>query len=279
MHISWLLLTVVSGISSVIFNTLNRGTPKDGHDSTVYSWLFETIRFLFFFALIPFDSFLICSWHSTVILITLGFSELAGIYLYMKMHSHTELSVSSILSRLRVILVPIVAFIFLGERLTWLQYLGVTTIFAGCLVVAGMKHIRDTKGIWYALGFVVVNSVSNVILKSASGLASTSIVTAAFSFPSVILIPVIMKSARIRIRLSTRPIFKSTLFASIFNIITMYTLVLAYKSATVGQVNSVFQGVTTLAVVVGIFFFNERDHKWLKLVGAVLTTIGILLLV
>ncbi len=279
MQHSWLILAIISGISSVIFNTLNRGTLKNGHDSTVYSWLFETIRFLFFFALIPFDSFLICSWGSTAILILLGFSELAGVYLYMKMHAATELSVSSILSRLRVILVPIIAFIFIGERLTLLQYVGVTTIFAGCLVVAGMKHIRGTKGIWYALGFVIVNSVSNVILKSASGIASTSIVTAAFSFPSVVLIPVIMKSARVRIRFTFRPILKSTLLASLFNVITMYTMVLAYKLATAGQVNSVFQGVTSLSVIVGIFFLNERDHKWLKLVGAALTTVGILLLV
>lgn len=276
---NWLVLTIVAGISSVLFNTMNRGTLKKGHDSTVYAWLFELIRFIFFALLIPFDHFLICGTHTTILLISLGFTELIGTYLYMKMHSHTELSISSILSRFRVLLVPLFAFIFLGERLTLIQYIGVGAIFSGCLVVVGMKHIRGTKGIWYALGFVVVNTISNILIKSATEVASTSIVTAAFSFPAAILIPVLMKSSLSRIRFTTGPILKSTLLASVFNIITMYTLVKAYSLASAGQVNSVFQGITALTVVIGIFFFNERDHKLLKIIGAILTTVGILLLI
>lgn len=276
---NWLILAVIAGISSVLFNISNRETLKNGHDSTVYGWLFEVIRFLFFAAIIPFDHYLVCSTRTTITLILLGFSELAGIYLYMKMHSHTELSISSIISRLRVITIPMFAFIFLRERLSFIQYVGVATIFAGCLVVAGMKHTRGTRGIWYALGFVIINSISNVLLKYASGVASISIVSVTFSFPAAILIPVIMKSARTRIRFTTKLVLKSTLLASTFNIIAMYTIVAAYRLASAGQVNSVFQGVTSLSVIVGIFILNERDHKWLKLVGAALTTIGIILLV
>jgi drug/metabolite transporter (DMT)-like permease len=276
---NWLVLTAIAGISSVLFNTMNRGTLKQGHDSTVYAWLFELIRFVFFILLIPFDHFLLCGTRTTIILISVGFTELLGTYLYMKMHAHTELSVSSIFSRLRVLLVPAFAFLFLGERLTFLQYVGIVAIFSGCLTVVGMKHIRGTKGIWYALGFVLINTISNILLKSASSVASISIVTAAFSFPAAVLIPLLMKSSLARIRFTTGPILKSTLLASIFNIITMYTIVKAYTLASVGQVNSVFQGITALAVVVGIIIFNERDHKLLKVMGAILTTVGIILLV
>lgn len=276
---NWIILTVVAGISSVLFNALNRGTLKDGHDSTVYAWLFELVRFIFFTLLIPLDHFLICGPRTTITLVSLGFTELVGVYLYMKMHSHSELSVSSILSRFRVLLVPIFAFIFLGERLTLFQYLGVGTIFAGCLVVLGMKHIRGTKGIWYAIGFVLVNTISNILIKSASDVASTTIISTAFSFPAAILIPVIMKSSITRIRFTAAHIFKSVLIASIFNIVTMYALVKAYALASAGQVNSVFQGITAISVVVGVLLFNERDHILLKVIGAALTTIGIILLV
>jgi drug/metabolite transporter (DMT)-like permease len=276
---NWLFLAIIAGISSVLFNTLNRGTLKAGHDSTVYAWLFELIRFLFFALLIPFDHFLVCGPRTTLILISLGFSELVGVYLYMKMHASAELSISSILSRLRVLLIPFFAFIFLGERLSMAQYLGIVTIFVGCMTILGMKHVRSAKGIWYALGFVIVNTISTLLLKSASTIASTSIVTAAFSFPAAVLIPVIMRDSLTRIRFTTGPILKSTLLAAGFNIITMYTLVKAYALASAGQVNSVFQGVTALAVVVGILFFHEHDHKLLKILGAILTTIGIILLV
>lgn len=53
----------------------------------------------------------------------------------------------------------------------------------------------------------------------------------------------------------------------------------AYQLAAAGQVNSIFQGVTALTVIIGIIFFNERNHKRLKIVGAILTTVGIILLV
>ncbi len=276
---NWLVLAIVAGVSSVFFNAANRQALKNGEDSTVYAWIFELIRFIFFASLIPFNYFLICSARTTTTLILLGFSELAGVYLYMKMHSHTELSISSILSRLRVLLVPMFAFVFLGERLTTLQYIGIITIFTGCLVVVGMKNIRNTKGIWYALAFVIVNTLSTLLLKSASSVASTAIVSAAFSFPAAALIPLIMKSPRKRIAFSTSILFKPTLLAAAFNIITMYALVTSYQLAPAGQVNGVFQGATTLSVVFGIIFLNERDHKLLKIIGAALTTAGIILLV
>jgi drug/metabolite transporter (DMT)-like permease len=276
---NWLVLAIVAGVSSVFFNAANRQTLKNGEDSTVYAWIFELIRFIFFASLIPFNYFLLCSARTTTILILLGFSELAGVYLYMKMHSHTELSISSILSRLRVLLVPMFAFVFLGERLTTLQYIGIITIFTGCLVVVGMKNNRSTKGIWYALAFVIVNTFSTLLLKSASSVASTAIVSAAFSFPAAVLIPLIMKSPRKRITFSTSILFKPTLLAAALNIITMYALVTSYQLAPAGQINGVFQGVTTLSVVFGIIFLHEKDHKLLKIIGGVLTTIGIILLV
>lgn len=213
-------------------------------------------------------------------LVILGLSELVGVYLYMKMHAVTELSVSSIISRFRVISLPIFAFIFLGERLSMSSIRRhLMTIFTGCLVVVGMKHVRGTKGIWYALGFVLVNSLSTVLMKSASSTASIAIVNTAFPLPAAVLIPVIMKNSLSRIHLTVKPILKSTLFASAFNILTMYCLVRAYQLASASQVNSVFQGVTSLAVVVGIMLFNEHDHKLLKVIGALLTTLGIILLV
>ena len=279
MQENWLLFTIIAGVSSVAFNTYNRGTLKAGHDSTVYAWLFELIRCIFFALLIPFGYYLVATPKNILTLILLGLSELVGVYLYMKMHAVTELSVSSIISRFRVISLPIFAFIFLGERLSMLQYVGIMTIFTGCLVVAGMKHVRGTKGIWYALGFVLVNSLSTVLMKSASSTASIAIVNTAFSLPAAVLIPVIMKNSLSRIHLTVKPILKSTLFASAFNILTMYCLVRAYQLASASQVNSVFQGVTSLAVVVGIMLFNEHDHKLLKVIGALLTTLGIILLV
>jgi len=56
-------------------------------------------------------------------------------------------------------------------------------------------------------------------------------------------------------------------------------MVAALKQANASQVVGVFQGVSMLAVVVGIFVLNEHDHKIKKLIAAAITTVGIILLV
>jgi len=276
---TWILLTLIAGLGSVGFNTQNRKTLKDGEDSTVYAWLFEISRATIFALLIYFDRFFIFSWANLGVLLALGMTELVGVYFYMKMHAYTELSVSSIISRFRVILIPLAAFIFLGERLTNTQYLGVLAIFVGCLVVAGNGKIRGTRGFWYALAFVFVSVISNILIKMSTAFASNSVVAMAFSLPSAILIPLIMKSTFVRFRISIPHILRPTIGATLLNVVTMYALVAAYRLAPVSLVNSMFQSITTLSVVVGIFFLQENDHKTLKLVGAALTTIGIITLI
>lgn len=275
---NWLFFVVVAGLSSIVFNFFNRSILTRHPDSTIYAWLFEVIRLVFFLLLIPFDYRFSFTPFSLLVLLALGLSELFGVYLYMKMHAHTELSISSILSLLRVILVPLFAFIFLGERLTTLQYLGTSIIFAGCLVVSVNGEIRHSRGIKYAYGFVLINTLSNVLLKLATIYASTPIVSAAFSLPAAILIPVLMHRTNARLP-TLKNIWRPTFIATFFNILTMYAIVSAYQLAPAGQVNSVFQGITVFAVLIGIIFLNERKHLALKLFGAALTSIGILLLV
>lgn len=275
---TWLLFAALGALGSIIFNYFNRYVLRSGADSTVYAWLFELIRSIFFLAAIPFGSFVIHSWSTYLLLLALGLTELLGVYLYMKMHAHTELSVSVTIQRLKVILVPLAAFFFLAERLTSTQYLGIIIIFLGCLAVAGSGNIRKTKGLWYTLGFVFVNTASNLLLKASTSHASTAIVTAAFSLPAAALIPFLMKSTKLRLP-TAKNILKPTLLASAFNILTMYGVVSAYRLAPAGLVSGTFQGISTLSVLVGIVFLNERKHIPLKLTGAALTTIGIILLV
>jgi len=44
----WFVLAILAGISSNIFNTLNRYLLKDGQDGTAYAWGIEFMRLIFF---------------------------------------------------------------------------------------------------------------------------------------------------------------------------------------------------------------------------------------
>jgi len=59
----------------------------------------------------------------------------------------------------------------------------------------------------------------------------------------------------------------------------MFVLVSALRLAPTGQVIGIFQGIAMLTVASGVIFLHERDHLWRKLAAALVTTIGIILLV
>lgn len=275
---NWLFLTIMAGLGTIGFNTFNRQTLKGGHDSTVYAWLFEVFRVLIFIPLLFFDYHVVWTWVSLRTFFLMGASELIGIYLFMKMHANSELSLSSILSRLRIIWTPIIGFIFLGEILSLPQYVGIAIIFGGCIIAMGGKR-GSSRGIIYALLFSLVNAFSNIFVKQATVFASTSIVTILFSLPAAIFIPLIMRSARDRISHNLIPIIRPLLIASLFNALTMFMIVSALRLAPTGQVIGVFQGIAMLTVASGVVFLHERAHLWHKLLATAFTTVGILLLV
>ncbi len=276
---NWLFLIVISGLASNGFNTVLRHTLKNGQDSTAYAWWFEILRTIFFLLLLPWDYHYIHSYPNIFWLLTLGISEVVAVYAYMRMHGTTELSVSSIITRLRSIWIAILAFAFLGERLDMWQYLGVFTIVLGTLVVREPGKVKLDKSLKIALIFTLASAISTIIIKHATTYASTAVISIAFSLPSVVLLPLLMKNPISRINSIYSTTIKSNLLASLFNNITMFTMIAALKLANASQVAGVFQGVTMLAVVIGIFILNERDHKLKKLIAAAITTVGIILLV
>lgn len=276
---NWLILVIISGLSSNFFNTILRRTLRDGRDSTAYAWWFELFRLIFFVFLLPWDYAFVFSYSNLFWLLLLGLSEVVGVYTYMRMHSLTELSISSIITRLRSIWVAILAFALLGERLTLWQYVGVGTVVLGTLVVQQSYKFRLDKSMKVAIIFTLASAISTIIMKHTTTYASVSVINLAFSLPSVLLLPLLMKNPLARIKATLPVTLKSNLAASLFNNLTMLTLVAALKLTNASQVTGVFQGVTMLAVVIGIFVLDERDHKMRKLVAAAITTLGIMLLV
>lgn len=97
MNLGWLPLTVLSGLSGIAFAFISRTALQKGEDSSAFSWWFTTIRSVVFFliSLVLVSTFeWIGSWH---LLLLIGVIEAAALYLYMKMHSLVELSLSTVI--------------------------------------------------------------------------------------------------------------------------------------------------------------------------------------
>lgn len=131
METYWLAVAIIAGLFSNLTNFCARFALKKDNDPVSFALSLEISRVLLFGLLTLFDFFIIISWKSIVLLGALGLIESVSIYLFMKMHEYNQLSISSIISRTRMVWVVVLAFIFLGESLQAKQYIGIFILFIG----------------------------------------------------------------------------------------------------------------------------------------------------
>lgn len=275
---NWAILSLGAGLSSVGFNLINRHTLKDDADSTAYAWWFEVIRLGFFGCLALFNFQVVWTWQSLVALMSLGLTEFFCVFLYMKMHRLTELSLSTILIRLRLIWLPILAFVFIGERLEFLEYLGIGIIFAGIITTISPKKIKVNKGAKITLLVSFLGAFLGLFQKKSAMLASTPMVMTAMALPSVILLPLAMKDGKRRIKLAKKTLFKN-LQASIFNITAMYLFTNALRLAPASKALGLLESTLIVSVLTGIILLKEKENLRRKLIGGAITLVGVILII
>lgn len=273
----WILLAVFAGLFSNINGFLNRFILLRDNDATAYAWFYQTVRFLFFGSLIFIDPGITLSSKFTFFLIALGFLEFFSTILYMRMFLYAQLSVSTIIYRSRVFLVPIIAFIFLGEVLGIYQYVGILLLFMGLSTVSSPHKIKMDKGIKYSYLSAITVSGLTTLMKEVSSFASTPVLASAMSLPSVILIPIFMKSTKTRILSTFKNEISLKLLACVANILALYLQFMALKAGPVGQVNAIYQSMMIVSVVLGITVLKEREDMKKKILGSIVALIGAIL--
>lgn len=115
-------------------------------------------------------------------------------------------------------------------------------------------------------------------MKAATPFVSTSILLIAMSCVCVILFPLFMKNPKQRIieMIKKRPFL--IILATIFNTAAMYLYVLALRTGDVSKVTGIYQGMMIVSIVMGIILLKEKQDVIRKLIGAVITVGGVLLL-
>lgn len=279
MNFNWLILAVFAGLSSDVYNILNRVVLKKGSDPSSYAWLYEVTRIAVFVAILPFSFYFQFSLKNLALLLLLGFVEFVSVYVFMKMHAYVEVSISSVVAKLRLVWTPIVALLFLQEALTNSEYIGIFIIFLGLIITVSPKKIAFDKGMKYAILSSIVVPVISVLLKATSEFSSTSIQMIFMGLPSVFLFSVLTKNWKMRIIKNFQSNYFMIFVATLFNCSAMYFLVWAFKVGSVGKVATIYQSMSLVTVLAGIIFLKERDDGWKKIVGSIITVVGVLLLI
>lgn len=278
MFADWVLYASLAGIFSNAFSYFSRLFLKDEGDSTSWAWFFETGRLLLFSLALFFDFYFQPSLKTWVLLVLIGLTEFISVYFYMKMHAYSQLSISSILSRSRMVWIPVIAFLLFGEVLNTAQYLGILVLFIGLSLAISPKKWFVDRGAVYANIAAVIIALNVVLIKEAAPYASAPVLMVAASFPSIFLFPLLMKNPLRRLPGFSRDKFGLKAFSVLIQFLSAYFLVIALQKGEVSIVNSIYQGMMVFAVLAGIIFLKERTDIFRKLSGSIVALLGILLL-
>ncbi len=274
----WIILAFSAGLCSNTFAFLNRYLLKDKDDPVVYAWYFETLRFSIFCVLAVFDFRIVINAKSLMLFALLGLTEWISMYWYMKMHSYAHLSISSLLSRTRLIWIAVFAFILIGEKLKISEYIGIIVLFFGLSIAIAPKKIVTDRGARYAALAAIVIALNVVVLKLALPYASNAVVNAIVSLPSIFLFPLFMKNAKTKIPLMLRTNFRLKSLAIGINAIGLFFFTLALRTSDTSKVSAIYNGMLIFSVLAGIIFLKERENIGRKLIGTGVTLGGVLLL-
>lgn len=275
---SWIILAVLAGFASNLYNFFNRYLLKEGDDATSYAWLVELIRLIIAFSVIRFDYSINNSNRAIFLLLLLSLIELVSVYVFMKMHAFSHLSVSTIIQRTRLVWIPMLAFIFLQETLKGIEYLGIIAIFLGLSVAVSPRKLVFDKGMKYAYLSAFIVAILSIVMKELSLLVSTSLLLIGMSATSVVLFPILMKNQNQRLLATFKNKIHLKIIAGTANTIAMYLYVLALKEGSVSQVTAIYQGMMIVSILAGIILLREREDILKKSVGAAITLGGAMLL-
>lgn len=273
----WIVFAILAGLCSNLFNFLYRYILKDGEDEVAFGWFSETIRFTTYAFFATFSFKVSGPSYIWIILLAVGIVNIFSTFVFVKMHSFSQLSMSTIVGRTRLIWVPILAFLFLGEVLKSSQYIGFLVLFLGLSTAVAPHKILFDKGVRFAILSAFLVAVMSILAKVATPYASIALIMAAMSFPALAF-PVFMKNRRERIRKILKGRLKLKILTSFTNIICMYFYLLALKTGPVSLVAAIYQGMMIFSVLAGIFILKEKEDVTKKIIGSIITLCGVLLL-
>lgn len=275
---NWFILAILAGTASNFFNIFNRSSLREKGDSTVYGWWFESIRFLIFLSIFLFNPIFPKEPVAYLWLSLFGLTEIGSIYFFMRSHQLTDLSLSTFVIKLQLIWTPIFAFIFISEHLSFADYGGIGIILVGIFIAVYSRGMKKDKGVIITFISSLLISLLSVFMKKSSEYASTPLILMFMSFPSIIILPLLMKQAKKRIRGISRKNLTKNMLGALSNVVSMYLAVSAVRLGSTSKVSAVFQGTMVIALAYSIIVLKEKKQMWQKIIGAGVTIFGLFIL-
>lgn len=277
---SWLIFAFINVIMSSVASLYQKiAMREENTDAVVSATTFMIVSSICYFIYALIKGFHIPSFSLLPFFIITATLYAVGTILFFNAIKKIEASEMTIISGFGPIVTIIASIIFLKDTLTFFQLIGVACILVAVILInLKKKGFVINRGTWLALlgtacyGIAVI---SDTVIIHRFEVASFIPIGAAGS--SLIMMLVYPKKIALVFR-SLAKVNKNLLFYSLLYAIGGITFYLAIDTgALVGQVSTVARASIILTVILSTIFLGERTNILKKLFGAILTTIGVIL--
>jgi drug/metabolite transporter (DMT)-like permease len=187
--------------------------------------------------------------------------------------------VGALIAGLHPVITTVIAFVLLGERLRWWQWLGVSLGFTGVIVVVidHMGGSRDiSTGALIAAGVSVLGMVFGTLVQRHHGTGMPLIrgTIVQYSMSAVVLAVAAAGYERFDFTVTARSVFALTWAVVVLSIAAVLIMLWLLQHHAAAKVSSLFFLTPALSTIEGAILFGERLGA-LAVVGLVTALVGV----
>ena len=277
---SWYILAIINVVSISVGALFQKLSMKEDTSDPVAS----SIIFQFLLGFITLCYALIQGFHLPSLFLLPFFILSGSLYAigtvaFFKAFKFIGASEVTVIGGAGVIMTIVASFVFLHDKLTLLQILGVFLILSAVVAVNITKQkFKLNSGSFLGLlgttayGLAVVND--SYIIRHYDAVSYLPLIS---FVPGILLLLRYIRRIRSIIRTARSININLIIFIILYSIQAISFYSALQVGALVSQISAISRASIILTVILATFFLKEREHILLKIIASILTTTGVLL--
>jgi drug/metabolite transporter (DMT)-like permease len=280
---NWQLLLAISIFTESFGRLIQRVLVKDEKsDPIAYAIVFQVITGLLIAVYAAFQGFTMPQFSAAPInfLLVPVLYILVNIFIFKSL-KHTEASIFTVLFASRALWIVVGAILLLNESFNLQQIVGTLFILAAVVLVSWKKQsFSMKKGEWYAVIAAVCIAcafLNDTVIAKLVDIPSFMVYS--FLSPALLMWGIFVKRTKNIIKIVQSSAMQKIVILSALYGIAAITYLTAYKIGNnAAVIGSIFQVSSVVTVFLAIFILRERGQYMKKIIAAVLSFIGVLLI-
>lgn len=290
----WFWLAIISGSISTIRDILNRTILKEKGDSLAFSFLCQVFPVVFSLPLFIFGLKFPPTIFPYLLLFAIGVVDTLSIFLIMESFKYLEVSLRTIIYQLRLFWVLMLSILILDESLNLAKTIGVCLIFGGITLAVFKKRKiswwqrtfsrfldkgdKRARGILFTLLASLLTAFEMIGVKHLLAQFSVPFVVSGALAVSALIFLLLVPELKNRVMILVKgPQGRAVWLALFLGTVALLLSLRAISMTELSRVNPVLESFKILTILGGIIFLKEKERVWQKILGGILTVIGVVL--